>query len=991
MLCSITFTRRLLLASVKPLYGPAAQQLLRKPLIWSPFLLQQQQRGAKKTTRRKLKDLPQGVLQAKVPYEEVTDVPQYPAVLQGARNNMLKFKDCVLLTRVGSFYEMYFEQAEEYAQVLGLRLGYKKTAVCPVPMAGFPYFHLDRYLKLFVQDLQKKVAISEEFSNDVEAKAKAGGLMFNRKVTRIITPGTLIDENFMNPYENNFLLAVQIESSPMVMDTPEDQTHASLADRHVGLAWLDLSTGQFYTQSTTLGSLPSISARISAREVIIDATISNQPSLGEWTTLLGVDERLVTPFRNREIGNDLSQWNESLETPLTPEQLSAFAPLEIQACNTLLGYVKEQMLGLKINLQPPMRQKFSESMIVDRNSIRGLEILKTSRDQIGKGSLLNAVRRTSTKSGARLLQDRLTSPSASLQVINERLDLVSQFVEDEHLRDIVIDHLKRNYDTQRLVQKFSLGRGDADDLISIAKSIRASKLIHSILADYIRSAPASNREALAVLQRLVDRFNLEGPELLSNNILEAIDEEWLSRKHRIEDDIAARAATLAQEVAISEGDAADLDALPKKTRSIKINKEDLNPYDAEAWVMRRSATPAIAMLHADLDRLREEKEELTASLREEMGVSSLNLKWTPRNGYIAHVKGSKAIEKRLNAINARTISASRSSRSLQITSWTHLGARFDEMKCRIRAEELRIFENLREQVICNLVKLRANAAILDELDVACSFATLAWEQQMVRPIVNYSKDYKVVGGRHPTVKLGLEEAGRSFVTNDCFLDGKERAWLITGPNMAGKSTFLRQNALIVILAQVGSFVPADYAEIGIADQMFSRIGAADDLFRDQSTFMVEMLETAAIMKNATARSFVIMDEVGRGTTPEDGTAVAFSCLTYLHDVNKCRTLFATHFHAIADMTVNFPHLGRYCTDIREGASGSFSFDHKLRSGVNRTSHALKVARLAGLPEKALEVARAAREELSVGSWVKFRGAPEEIARKKSSCSTSPDD
>jgi DNA mismatch repair ATPase MutS len=213
------------------------------------------------------------------------------------------------------------------------------------------------------------------------------------------------------------------------------------------------------------------------------------------------------------------------------------------------------------------------------------------------------------------------------------------------------------------------------------------------------------------------------------------------------------------------------------------------------------------------------------------------------------------------------------------------------------------------------------------------------------------------------VKLGLEEQGRSFVSNNLVLDHKERVWLVTGPNMGGKSTFLRQNALLTILAQSGSYVPATHAEIGLVDQIFSRIGAADDLFRDQSTFMVEMLETAAILKHATPRSFVIMDEVGRGTTPEDGTAVGYASLHHLYHVNKCRTLFATHFHALADMTDQWPMLECYCTDVLEEEDGSFNFMHRLKKGVNRHSHALKVAKLAGLPPSALKVAESVLEQL----------------------------
>ncbi|KAL9118034.1 MAG: hypothetical protein Q9187_005422 [Circinaria calcarea] len=289
------------------------------------------------------------------------------------------------------------------------------------------------------------------------------------------------------------------------------------------------------------------------------------------------------------------------------------------------------------------------------------------------------------------------------------------------------------------------------------------------------------------------------------------------------------------------------------------------------------------------------------------------------------------------------------------------------MKVRIRAEEQCVFQELRELVVANLVKLRRNAAVLDELDVACSLAAVAVEQGFVRPNLNIGISHKVIGGRHPTVKLGLDEQGRTFISNDCLVGDKQRIWLITGPNMAGKSTFLRQNALISILAQIGSFVPAEHAEIGIVDQIFSRVGSADSLFEDQSTFMVEMLETASILKTATPRSFVIMDEVGRGTTPEDGIAVGFACLHHLYHTNRCRTLFATHFHVLADMTSEWDELGCYCTDVGDTLSGAFSYVHRLKPGVNRQSHALKVARLAGIPESVIDVAQQVQKTLGRSS------------------------
>ena len=552
-----------------------------------------------------------------------------------------------------------------------------------------------------------------------------------------------------------------------------------------------------------------------------------------------------------------------------------------------------------------------------------------------------------------------------MQVINERLDLVSIFIEDAELRENVTQLLKRSYDAQRLVQKFTLGRGDPDDLICLSRAIEASKEVRRVLST--KENDGADASAKYSLRIMIDRLHLDGPSKLADDILAAIDEEGLLQKQRMEDDTAAQAAVLAQEVTMTEGMPEDVETLPKK---VKTKKETTPAVEeqVDTWIMRRNASRRLHAMHEGLEKLHEEKSDLTVWLRDSVGSSNLSLKWTPGLGHICHVKGPKITQESLEELGVtRVVSSTKSTRSFYLPAWTELGGKMDQVKVQIRQEEQMIFERLRRGVILNLVKIRRNAAVMDELDVACSFASLAEEQKLVRPILNAGTSHRIVSGRHPTVKLGLEEQGRSFVSNDCFIgdDDAERIWLITGPNMAGKSTFLRQNALITILAQVGSFVPAAFAELGIVDQIFSRIGAADDLFRDQSTFMVEMLETTTILTQATPRSFVIMDEVGRGTTPEDGTAVSFACLHHLHYRNRCRTLFATHFHALADMTSRFEALGRYCTDVKETASGSFSFVHRLRKGVNRESHALKVAQLAGLPKEAIEMAQMVKQKMNV--------------------------
>ncbi|GKT75698.1 MutS domain V [Colletotrichum tofieldiae] len=936
----------------------------------------------------KLDDLPQGALPLD-PHPALDEGPAYPTVVLQARRNMQKFNNCVLLTRVGGFYELYFEHAEEYGPLLNLKVAQKKTNAGPVSMAGFPFFQLDRFLKILVQDLNRYVAIAEEFPNNAPEKVKSGGLMHDRRVARIITPGTLIDENFMDPYANNYVLAVHptkpqpggggvdgaIAASAAAAKEREggapDSSSHSAADRNVmpatgdpdvpplplGLAWLDLSTGQFYTQTTDLSALSSILSRICPREVVLDSEIQAQAGHGLFS-ILAEDRHLVTYSSFGEI-RQLSDWAPMLESDIPRASRDAFTEGEVMAGSLLLHYVKEQLLGLSMKLQPPMRRENMQIMSIDKNSMRSLEIKQTIRDGNFRGSLLHAIRRTVTKSGARLLNDWLSAPSTSLDVIKLRQDLVARFIEEPDLRDAVVLLLRRSHDSQRLVQKFALGRGDPDDLVALANTIHATDSIQQLLAE---ATDESN-----CLAHMTARLNLKGPLRLARRIKEAIDEEGIVHQHEMEESEAGQMMALAQEIVTTQGTQDDAAVLPKGAAKKKRPTSVREAYadDNETWIMKPKASPVLRQLHADLAALHAEKETLTETLRDEHGAASLTLRWSPALGHFCHIKGKDA---RSISSSIRALSSSKSTSSFHAPEWTRLGQQLEHARHSIRTEEQRVFHALRAAVVLNLVKLRRNAAVLDELDVAASFARLAVEQELTRPLLNNSTAHTIIGGRHPTVEGGLHEQGRSFVRNDCLVGGggspAGRLWLITGPNMAGKSTFLRQNALITILAQVGCYVPADYAELGVVDAIFSRVGSADNLYRDQSTFMVEMMETAQILRGATPRSFVIMDEIGRGTTPEDGTAVAYACLHHLVTINQCRTLFATHFHKVADLAIaeGLAKDGKggvemYCTDVDEDEDGGFVYVHRLRRGVNRQSHALKVARLANLPGPAISVAQ----------------------------------
>lgn len=815
--------------------------------------------------------------------------------------------------------------------------------------------------------------------------------MHDRRVARIVTPGTLIDENFMDPYANNYVMALHIgRVRSQGLQLPAELPPPTSASAHIapsdvdtggeggqgpvsaiqpcdddamslGLAWLDLSTGHFGTQQANLASLPAILSRLCPRELLLDQALQSYPDHSIFTFL--ADERRIVTYAQAPQASspllDPSEWAPMLESALTDSEAASFSVPEVHAAGLLLGYVKDRLQGMAIRLQPPLRHENMELMAIDKNTLRALEIKQTMRDGAFRGSLLHAIRRTVTKSGARLLNEWLSAPSTSLDVITSRQDLVAWFIAGVDIRDSVILLLRQTFDSPRLVQKFTLGRGDADDLLGLANTINVTKDIIELLDNSPGLVEEPQAECIA---SLVSRISLAEPLKLARRIKKAIDEEGIIHQHEVQDSEASQMMALAENVVSVEGTQDDAASLPKGKRKRPLSLREYYAEDNEAWIMKPAASPTLKRLHAELTSLLEEKETLNDTLRDRLATPSLTLRWTPGLGHIAHIKGKDA----RNLADVRALSASRSTRSFHLPEWTQLGQRLDQVRVQIRAEEQVVFHSLRGQVVRNLVKLRHNAAVLDELDIATGFAKLAHEQNLVRPKLNNTTNHTIMGGRHPTVEGGLFERGRSFVRNDCMVGSAKdgRVWFITGPNMAGKSTFLRQNALITVLAQIGCYVPASYAEMGIVDAIFSRVGSADNLYQDQSTFMVEMIETAQILKQATSRSFVIMDEIGRGTTPEDGSAVAFACLHHLATVNQCRTLFATHFHNVADLVVaeglcageGGGVVQMYCTELKEDGTGGFVYNHKLRRGINRQSHALKVAKLAGVPDRAINKA-----------------------------------
>ncbi|CCX10853.1 Similar to MutS protein homolog 1; acc. no. O13921 [Pyronema omphalodes CBS 100304] len=896
---------------------------------------------------------PTAVELAELPPIIDSPLKRYPPVINQALDNITSYPDCVLLTRVGGFYELYFTHAEQYAARLGIKLAYKKTAAGQVAMAGFPFWNLSKYLKILVLEEGKNVAIAEEVQPESQGKilrlmekeeevdrtvireiSKADpGPMWDRKVARIVTPGTLIDEEWVEGGENNFLLAVEV---PVV--------GSEGAESERGLAWADLGTGEVWCAVCKDAELRGEVGRISPRELVVRKGVAEVEMLKEGGAGWVVSEHGMS--MEGKMKEYLEMWRRAAVNTeeVEADRLKKLKKLELTAAARLLNYVEKMLPGIPVKLQAPVPRMTSRIMKIDGNSMRGLEIKTTMRDGAYKGSLMHTVDRTVTRGGKRLLSNWLTNPSIHLPTIEARQEQVAAFLADEELREDMVELLNRTYDSQRIVQKFSLNRGSPDDLVALARTIEATQ-------DIVNRLKKANNPAFA---DLIERLDV--PMDLAKRILNSIDEDGLQR-HQHE------AADVASSMGEDQGEEI-YETLEESDGFIGGVVED--QVDDDNWIMKSTASPLLQAAHAQLKAYWEAKDHLEVHLRNKLNAQTLTLKWSPNLGHYCYVKG-----KDFNIGGVTAVSSSRTTKSFLHPEWTNLGEKIIVTRLRIRTEEKVVQQQILLIVLKHITQLRSNALVLDELDVTSSFALLAREMNLTRPKLTKSPKHKIIGARHITVEAGLREDGKTFTANDCFVgDGKASLWLITGPsnlprdtnspNMAGKSTYLRSIALLSLLAQTGSFIPATFSEMGLIDRLFSRIGSSDNLYRSQSTFMVEMLETAHILKSATSKSFVIMDEIGRGTTPRDGAAVAYATLMELVE-RGCRTLFASHFHELGDWTEGDRRVKRWCTDVEED-EGGWRFQHKLREGVNKESHALKVARMAGVPEEVVERARKVLEE-----------------------------
>nr|WP_119305983.1 DNA mismatch repair protein MutS [Cohaesibacter haloalkalitolerans] len=810
--------------------------------------------------------------------------------------------DSLLFYRMGDFYELFFDDAREASQALGITLTKRgKHLGEDIPMCGVPIHAAEGYLERLIA-LGYKVAVCEQTEDPAEAKKRGAKSVVKRDVIRLITPGTLTEDSLLDASSSNYLAAIA-----RVKSGDEGQLY--------GLSWLELSTGDYGVLALDNLRLGAELARIDAREVIIaDHMLMDEDIRPLKDTLRASFSPVPRAFFDGATAEDrlLDYFGLS-----TLDGHGLYQRVELMAASAILAYVEKTQLGARPPLNPPVRELSGRTMAIDSATRANLELVRTlSGDK--KGSLLSVIDRTVTGGGSRLLSARLAAPLADLAPILERQDSVGWFLENSRIREDLLDDLKSAPDMLRALSRLALDRGGPRDIGAIRSGFDTvlSLVGHMVSSADEANLPAELEEARQALTAM--------PRQLGDLLVGALDDE-----------------------------------LPLQKR--------------DGGFVRRGYDGSLDELRSLRDESRRVIASLQANYAELSGIKSVKVKHNNVLGYFIEVTANNADRLMSAPLNETFIHRQTLANAVRFTTTelADLEARIASAGAKVVAIELEIFEHLREAVLSAQEIIKKAARAIAVLDVSIALARLAEERNYCRPRVDDSLAFDIRNGRHPVVELALQREGDDpFVANDCDLSpaGSHlhgRIWLMTGPNMAGKSTFLRQNALIAILAQMGSFVPAETAHIGLVDRLFSRVGAADDLARGRSTFMVEMVETAAILNQAGERSLVILDEIGRGTATFDGLSIAWATIENLHEVNRARALFATHYHELTVLHEKLPRLINATVKVKEW-QGEVVFLHQIVPGAADRSYGIQVAKLAGLPEPVIARARDVLQHLEEG-------------------------
>jgi len=821
---------------------------------------------------------------------------------------------CLLFYRMGDFYELFFDDAVAAAEALGIVLTKRgKHLGEDIPMCGVPVVRADEYLlKLIAAGF--RVAVCEQMEDPAAAKKRGSKSVVHRDVVRLVTPGTLTEDSLLDAKARNYLTAIFAGPGQGAGSGGKRGESA-----HVALASLDISTGELEVGEVARADFAGEMVRLGSSEAIASDAVLADPDIARGIAMV---RSATTPVPAATF--DSLAGERQLKAQLGVADLAAFGAFsrrELAAVGALLKYVELTQLGRRPCVRPPRRGGASAFMLIDAPTRASLELVRsTSGDR--KASLLAAIDRTVTGPGARELAARLASPLRDVRAINARLDAVA-FLSDEALREDLRRALRHAPDIAHAMSRLALQRGGPRDLGAVRDGLAAAQACAGMLRAAAGgiglpgtlAATAGQLEACdAALQPLLARALIDDPPHLRR------DGGF-----------------------VRPGYSADLDA---------------------ARTLRDDSRKVMAALEA--------------RYAQETGIKALKVRHNNILGY--YIEAPAGAAKPLTAPplsdtfrHRQTMAgAMRFTTQELVETESHIVSAAD----RALALEQDIFAALAAAVAVEERALGEAAGALAELDCEAALAEVAAAEGFTRPVLEDSAAFEVSGGRHPVVEQAVRSSaeGGPFIANDCVLGGvtpcgpdpvddqamggaqgsdpqgltPSRLWLVTGPNMAGKSTFLRQNALIAVMAQMGSFVPARSVRIGIVDRLFSRVGAADDLARGRSTFMVEMVETAAILNQATPRSLVILDEIGRGTATFDGLSIAWAVVEYLHEVSKCRALFATHYHELTALAGRLPEAACVTMEVREWKD-AIVFLHLVKPGAADRSYGIQVAKLAGLP------------------------------------------
>lgn len=801
-----------------------------------------------------------------------------------------RYPDCLLFYRMGDFYEMFFEDAEKAAAVLDITLTKRgKNQGEEIPMAGVPFHSYEPYMARLIR-AGHKVAICEQIESPEEAKKRGGSkALVERDVVRVVTAGTITEDNLLESRANNYLAC------------------AAEAGGQCALAWMDLSTGAFSVQPVQKEKLAAAMESLDASEYVLSEALFS----GEVAEALHSARKQTTLQPSASFDTINAQKRlEALFGVGTLESFGTFSRAEISACGALIEYVQRTQIGQIPHIARPSQFVSGAVMEIDPATRRNLELSKTLTGE-SKGSLLHALDCTKTAPGGRMLASFLSSPLCDPDAINARLDKVGAFLNDRKLRELLRETLRSVPDMERALARLTAGRGGPRDLVAIREGLAS--------ADHIRACLLQ-----APLPPLAELCGALKP----SNAL---------------------------------ADFADL---------LRNALHDEPPALARDGGFIR---PGFSIPLDEIKTLRDDSRKLIAALQAryaaETNIDKLKVSYNNMLGYFIEVpaKRADALLVKKGEANNPFVHRQTMANAVRFTTpeLAELESRISSAAERALAIELDLFGDFTDRLKTLSDEICEKASVIAALDVFSALAALAEDNAYARPVVDGSLAFDIREGRHPVVEHALAGNAEKFMPNDCDLGRQNRLWLLTGPNMAGKSTFLRQNALIAVMAQIGSYVPASAAHIGVLDRLFSRVGASDDLARGRSTFMVEMVETAAILNQATDRSLVILDEIGRGTATFDGLSIAWACVEHLHETNRCRTLFATHYHELTSLSARLDRLSCRSLQIREW-KGQIIFMHKVVEGAADRSYGIHVGKLAGLPDAVITRAEEVLNLLQTG-------------------------